>query len=220
MSPLPLSATLKKPGPKLAGPLIVPVYSVILVGTAGPVSISCAFGMIWACVPPLRVFVSPVVSRFPLPVATTLDPTSCGSQSKTRTLKCADPNGFSRSPERPFLHYVVVSSPIPSKPQTPSRCLASPPSISLASTQPPYSTSMPQSGRRPQHQKQTCASQKGMSALPPIATAKADTRKPMSALPPIAECATSMSAKGQKQSSPSVVLDDEEGGRPMIAACA
>jgi hypothetical protein len=82
-----------------------------------------------------------------------------GSQSKTRTLKCADPNGFSGSPDRPCLHYVVVSSPIPSKPQTPSRCLASPPSISLASTQPPYSTSMPQRGRRPQHQKQTCALQ-------------------------------------------------------------
>ena len=37
-----------------------------------------------------------------------------GSQSKTRTLKCADPNGFSRSPERPYLHYVVMPSPIPS----------------------------------------------------------------------------------------------------------
>src|SRR5262249_16478569 len=29
--------------------------------------------------------------------------------------------------DRPCLHYVVVSSPILSKPQTPSRCLASPP---------------------------------------------------------------------------------------------
>src|ERR1017187_9969774 len=28
---------------------------------------------------------------------------------------CDDPNGFSRSPERPCLHYVVMSSPIPSK---------------------------------------------------------------------------------------------------------
>ena len=37
-----------------------------------------------------------------------------GSQSKPRTLQCADPSGFSRSPERPFLHYVVMSSPIPS----------------------------------------------------------------------------------------------------------
>ena len=27
-------------------------------------------------------------------------------------LKCADPNGFSRSPERPYLHYVVMPSPI------------------------------------------------------------------------------------------------------------
>src|SRR5262245_29868177 len=35
-----------------------------------------------------------------------------GAQSKTRTLECADPNGFSRSPDRPYLHYVVVSSPI------------------------------------------------------------------------------------------------------------
>ena len=28
------------------------------------------------------------------------------------TLKCVDPSGFSRSPERPYLHYVVVPSPI------------------------------------------------------------------------------------------------------------
>lgn len=27
-------------------------------------------------------------------------------------LKCDDPNGFSRSPERPYLHYVVMPSPI------------------------------------------------------------------------------------------------------------
>ena len=27
-------------------------------------------------------------------------------------LKCADPNGLSRSPERPYLHYVVMPSPI------------------------------------------------------------------------------------------------------------
>ena len=26
--------------------------------------------------------------------------------------KCVDPSGFSRSPERPYLHYVVVPSPI------------------------------------------------------------------------------------------------------------
>ena len=26
--------------------------------------------------------------------------------------KCDDPNGFSRSPERPYLHYVVMPSPI------------------------------------------------------------------------------------------------------------
>src|SRR5262245_11337578 len=88
-----------------------------------------------------------------------------GSQSKTRTLKCADPNGFSRSPDRPCLHYVVVSSPIASKLQTPSLCLASPPSISLASTQLPYSTSMPQRWRRPQHQKRTCAVHYSTSAL-------------------------------------------------------
>ena len=27
-------------------------------------------------------------------------------------LKCDDPNGFSRSPERPYLHYVIMPSPI------------------------------------------------------------------------------------------------------------
>ena len=31
---------------------------------------------------------------------------------KSTHLKCADPNGLSRSPERPFLHYVVMPSPI------------------------------------------------------------------------------------------------------------
>ena len=36
-------------------------------------------------------------------------------------------------------------------------------------------------------QKQTYAVQNGMSALPPIATAKADTHKVMSALPPKAD---------------------------------
>ncbi|MGB6936283.1 MAG: hypothetical protein WBE14_06180, partial [Xanthobacteraceae bacterium] len=36
-----------------------------------------------------------------------------------RTLKCDDPNGFSRSLQRPGLHYVVMSSPIPSKLQPP-----------------------------------------------------------------------------------------------------
>src|SRR3974390_627480 len=37
-----------------------------------------------------------------------------GSQSLARTLKCDDPHGFSRSPKRPGLHYVVLPSPIPS----------------------------------------------------------------------------------------------------------
>jgi hypothetical protein len=36
---------------------------------------------------------------------------------------------------------------------------------------------MPQSGRRPQHQKQTFAAQNAMSVLPPTATAKADVCK-------------------------------------------
>jgi hypothetical protein len=30
----------------------------------------------------------------------------------THFSKCDDPNGFSRSPERPYLHYVVMPSPI------------------------------------------------------------------------------------------------------------
>ena len=34
--------------------------------------------------------------------------------SKARIQRCDDPNGFSRSPVRPCLHYVVMSSPIPS----------------------------------------------------------------------------------------------------------
>src|SRR3979490_1019273 len=31
---------------------------------------------------------------------------------ETSHLKCVDPNGLSRSPERPYLHYVVMPSPI------------------------------------------------------------------------------------------------------------
>src|SRR5471030_1076825 len=43
------------------------------------------------------------------------------------------------------------------------------PSMWFALTQPPYGTSMPQSGRRPQHQKRTSISECSMSALPPKA---------------------------------------------------
>jgi hypothetical protein len=39
-----------------------------------------------------------------------------GSQSKAGHLECDDPNGFSRSPERPHLHYVVMPSPIGGSP--------------------------------------------------------------------------------------------------------
>jgi hypothetical protein len=50
-------------------------------------------------------------------------------------------------------------------------------------------------------QKQTCAAQKVMSALPPTATVKADSPKVMSALTPKADmcAALRMSAMGQKR---------------------
>src|SRR5262249_17155743 len=48
------------------------------------------------------------------------------------------------------------------------------PSLWFALTQPPFGTSMPQSGRRPQHQKPTSFGSRAMSALPPKATRKAD----------------------------------------------
>src|SRR5215471_6992902 len=35
-----------------------------------------------------------------------------GPNRKHAFQRCDDPNGFSRSPERPCLHYVVMSSPI------------------------------------------------------------------------------------------------------------
>ena len=38
---------------------------------------------------------------------------AAGSQSLARTLRCDDPNGLPRSPERPYLHYVFLPSPIP-----------------------------------------------------------------------------------------------------------
>src|SRR5262249_10046538 len=61
---------------------------------------------------------------------------------------------------------------------------------------------MPQSWRRPQHQKQTYALQKAMSASPPIATAKADIRNRSCPLYPRKRtCAVQggMSALGQKR---------------------
>ena len=33
-------------------------------------------------------------------------------QNRALWKKCVDPSGFSRSPERPYLHYVVMPSPI------------------------------------------------------------------------------------------------------------
>jgi hypothetical protein len=36
----------------------------------------------------------------------------------TRTRKCDDPSGFSRSPERPYLHHVVMPSPIRCNPRS------------------------------------------------------------------------------------------------------
>jgi hypothetical protein len=50
-----------------------------------------------------------------------------GSQSLARHFKVRRPKRVLRSPERPCLRYLFMSSPIPSRLQTPSRCLASPP---------------------------------------------------------------------------------------------
>src|SRR5262249_48275563 len=50
-----------------------------------------------------------------------------GTNSKARIQRCADPNEFSRSPDRPCLHYVVMSSPIPSNFKRRRCFLASPP---------------------------------------------------------------------------------------------
>src|SRR5262249_209104 len=61
---------------------------------------------------------------------------------------------------------IVLTSPMGGSPQ-----------CGLLRQNHPMALLMPQSGRRPQHQKQTCASQKAMSALPRIATAKANSRK-------------------------------------------
>jgi hypothetical protein len=41
-----------------------------------------------------------------------------GPNRFTRTRKCDDPSGFSRSPERPYLHYVVMPSPIRCNPRS------------------------------------------------------------------------------------------------------
>ena len=53
----------------------------------------------------------------------TSTPARIASQSLARTLK-RDPNGFPRSPQRPCLHYLFISSLIPSRLETPSHCLA------------------------------------------------------------------------------------------------
>src|SRR5437762_13636365 len=71
-----------------------------------------------------------------------------------RIQRCADPSGFSRSPDRPCLHYVVVSSPIPSKLQLPGWQWFH--LLGCSRFQPnQYSTSIRRSWRRPPHQKRT-----------------------------------------------------------------
>ena len=56
------------------------------------------------------------------------------------------------------------------------------------SPQPPYGTSMPQSGRRPQHQKQKCALQNVIIRFTPNSDRESGfSQKVMSALPPKAD---------------------------------
>jgi len=71
---------------------------------------------------------------------------------KNMHFKVRWPKRFSRSPERPYLHYVVMSSPIPSKLQTPSSLPGLTSLSHLASRNHPVALLMPQEGRRPQHQ--------------------------------------------------------------------
>src|SRR6516165_12272020 len=63
----------------------------------------CSIGRVRSCVRPVCAAVKPLAimlcaERVPIVNA--------------HFLKCDDPNGFSRSPDRPCLHYVVMSSPI------------------------------------------------------------------------------------------------------------
>ena len=79
-SPLPVSANVTNPLPKLVGPVNNPLYRSKFTRPVGPVCIAAAIGWINAppenCPEPAKV--SPVKLMGPLPVATTLDPT-CSS---------------------------------------------------------------------------------------------------------------------------------------------
>src|SRR5499427_9744337 len=70
----------------------------------------CSIGRVRSCVRPVCAAVKPLAIML------------CAGRVPIRSShsRCADPSGFSRSPDRPCLHYVVMSSPIPSKLQTPS----------------------------------------------------------------------------------------------------
>src|SRR5215472_10070202 len=70
----------------------------------------CSIGRVRSCVRPVCAAVKPLAIML------------CAGRVPIRSShsRCADPSGFSRSPDRPCLHYVVMSSPIPLKLQTPS----------------------------------------------------------------------------------------------------
>lgn len=54
-----------------------------------------------------------------------------GPKQNGALFRCVDPNGFSRSPERPYLHYVVMPSPIGGAPALPAAYAANNSSGSL-----------------------------------------------------------------------------------------
>ena len=56
--------------------------------------------------------VSGLLVRQVWPLALMLCADRVPKQKRALLRRCVDPSGFSRSPERPYLHYVVVPSPI------------------------------------------------------------------------------------------------------------
>ena len=65
----------------------------------------CSIGRVRSCVRPVCAAVKPLAIML------------CAGRVPIRSShsRCADPSGFSRSPERPYLHYLVMPSPIGSQ---------------------------------------------------------------------------------------------------------
>jgi hypothetical protein len=159
---------------------------------------SCSIGRVRSCVRPV------CAANVPLALMLCADRVPI----KNTYRRCADPSGLSLSPDRPCLHYVVVSSPIRSKLQLPDRqCFHL---LGCSRFQRNwYSTSILRSWRRPQHQNLPKLDVRVTSAFTLIADSKR-TSPHVSSVPAIS--GHSFDIEGAHQRSPEDLEND--CGRP------